>query len=97
MVDKKTFNKLLGLKIREIRNNQNLKSSDFISSGIKKATLSNIENGKQQISVYQLLCLANTLNVPANELISQIDSTQAVKKLDDKNLSTNLKQVINSM
>ncbi len=66
MIDRQTFYRALGEKIRGLRQGQNLTLEALIRAAnldIARATLANIELGKQQVSAYQLASLAKGLNV----------------------------------
>ncbi|MDQ1284219.1 MAG: Anaerobic benzoate catabolism transcriptional regulator [Patescibacteria group bacterium] len=79
------FYELIGEKIRHLRKNSNLKLEDLTKkSGLKlsKASLSAIENGKQQISAYQLYCLGKGFNVPVDSFFEKIKLKEEEKDFE---------------
>lgn len=92
MLDKASFYLNLGKKIKEERTKKGYSLDEFSrESGlnINKSTLSAIENGKQQISAFQLYLVAEALDLKITEVMKGIDTSNNVKLLnkdDTKNL-----------
>jgi len=92
MLDKASFYLNLGKKIKEERTKKGYSLDEFSrESGlnINKSTLSAIENGKQQISAFQLYLVAEALDLKITEIMKGIDTSNNVKLLnkdDTKNL-----------
>lgn len=95
MLDKTNFYLNLGKKIKEERNKREYSLEEFSKvSGLdlNKSTLSAIENGKQQISAFQLYLITEALDLKVSELIKQLDTNNNKKLLnnDDINELNNL-------
>jgi len=74
------FLEALGSRIRDLRLKQGL-SLDFISeaSGISKGSLSSVENGLVNITVYTCVRIAAALKVDAAELLPSLEAESKVK------------------
>ncbi len=62
--DKQQFLKLLGARIRELRNSKGLSIERLaLQSGLSYSQIIRIEKGKINTGVYQLYIISNSLNV----------------------------------
>ncbi|MCF7819861.1 MAG: helix-turn-helix domain-containing protein [Candidatus Pacebacteria bacterium] len=92
MLDKASFYLNLGKKIKDERTKKGYSLDEFSKESglnINKSTLSAIENGKQQISAFQLYLVAEALDLKITEVMKGIDTSNNVKLLnkdDTKNL-----------
>ena len=88
MLKKSVFYVLLGSNIRRIRKDKNLRLDDLgKATGVDlgKSSVINIEKGRQQLSVYQLVAIAAALGVTTNELLEGISNEQEeINKLKGK-------------
>lgn len=65
----------LGQRIAEVRKAQNISQKQLaLMSDINKGYLSEIENGISNISVNKLFCIADALDIPAQDLFNGIES-----------------------
>lgn len=63
---------IIGSNIRELRKQQNLLQIDLaVMVGIDRAYLSEIENGKTNISINLLYAIADALQVPITNIIAK--------------------------
>ena len=66
--------------------------------GISRASLANVETGRQRVLVHQLYELAEQLNVNVQELLPESSEADALQTLDDllfsKNVSVSQRQQI---
>lgn len=61
----------IGNNIRRIRKEQRISQIDLaVSVGIDRAYLSEIENGRTNVSINILYALADALNIPLKQIIS---------------------------
>jgi len=72
--------KLLGLKIRDARKAQNKTQSDIaFDSGIRRSHFGDIERGERNVSVLNILKIAEALSLDAGTLLPSRDD---IKQLD---------------
>ena len=65
-MDHNVFNIKIGENLRRLRNITRLTQDELASSiGVSRATIANIETGRQAMSAYQLVRIANVLNLPS--------------------------------
>ena len=93
MLDKINFYSNLGRKIKEERNKKGYSLDEFSKiSGLNlnKSTLSIIENGKQQISAFQLYLITEALDLKVTELMKYLElnnqsllNNEELKELSD--------------
>ncbi len=66
----KKFLKILGKKIRDIREKQRISQSQLgFESGIHRDQIGRIELGKQNTSINNLVSISNALNIRLRELL----------------------------
>jgi transcriptional regulator with XRE-family HTH domain len=88
-VDKKAFYKQFGLSLAAHRKRHGVTQDDLaIGSEMSRATIANIELGKQSVQLHQMYALAFAMNLPAEELLPStilpnIDASHALTMLDD--------------
>ena len=58
--------------------------------GISRASLANMETGRQRVLVHQLYELAGQLNVSVQELLPEVSEAEALQVLDDLLFSMNI-------
>ena len=69
-VDKKAFYRQFGLSLAAQRKRLGVTQDDLASgSEMSRATIANIELGKQSVQLHQMYALASALNIPAEELL----------------------------
>ena len=61
--------------------------------GISRASLANMETGRQRVLVHQLYELAGQLNVSVQELLPEVSDAAALQALDDLLFSMNISLV----
>lgn len=91
MIDKTLFYLNLGQMIRNVRKDNNYTLEHLsIASGLDvgKATLSEIENGKQGLSIYQLYLISKALNLSVGDLIKDAAKKSENTIDNSKNLLT---------
>lgn len=67
MINKTYFYSKIGSNINQIRKDRNLTIEQFsleTDLNLTKSTLSGIENGKQQLSLYQAFLISKNLDIP---------------------------------
>lgn len=76
MKEKERYSKILGMRIRSLRESKNISIKDFevIENSIDRHALSRIENGKTTPSVYTLFKICKVLNVSQAQLLEGIES-----------------------
>ena len=73
------FYMLLGSRIREHRVNASLKQEALASFlKLSRASIVNIEKGRQRPSIYQIFEIGKVLNVPVSELFPTIEIEEKV-------------------
>jgi len=75
MMDKTNFYLNLGKNIKKAREEKGYSLDEFSKASgldLNKSTLSAIENGKQQISVYQLYLITEALDLDISELLKSL-------------------------
>ncbi|MCX6795791.1 MAG: helix-turn-helix transcriptional regulator [Candidatus Falkowbacteria bacterium] len=97
MLDKTNFYLNLGKNIKKIREEKKYSLDEFSKvSGLNlnKSTISAIENGKQQLSVYQLYLITGALDIDIVEILGDLDASNGNNKhllnKSDINLLENL-------
>lgn len=88
MIDKKAFNKIVGNKIKTSRKQAGKSQSKMAARiGVNRTTFINIEQGRQNISIYHLFLIAQALpnvlgveNLLPNE--EQVKVEESTPKLD---------------
>lgn len=76
MLDKTNFYLNLGKNIKKLREDKSLsldKFSEVSGLNLNKSTLSAIENGKQQISAFQLYLIAEALDLKMENLLKGLE------------------------
>lgn len=76
MLDKTNFYLNLGKNIKKIREDKGYSLDEFSKASgldLNKSTLSAIENGKQQISAFQLYLITETFDLKAGELLAGLE------------------------
>ena len=72
-IDIEKVQRALGFKIEAVRASKPLRQSDLCRlTGLGSSTISGIENGRQTVSLEQVLLIAAALEVPADILIRGI-------------------------
>lgn len=67
------FYALLGSRIREKRVNSNMKQEAFASYlNLSRASVVNIEKGRQRPSIYQIFEIANVLKIQVQDLLAPL-------------------------
>lgn len=67
-MNQNVFNREIGKNLRRLRNIARLTQDGLASSiGVSRATIANMETGRQAMSAYQLVRIANTLNLTSVE------------------------------
>ena len=67
-MDQNVFNRKIGENLRRLRNVARLTQDGLASSiGVSRATIANMETGRQAMSAYQLVRIANALNLPSSD------------------------------
>jgi DNA-binding XRE family transcriptional regulator len=70
---------LLGATIRALRKGQHLKQKDLAQrTGLRTNYISQVERGKRNVTLFNLLRLAVALNVPPSRLLDPFDTQPAV-------------------
>ena len=65
-MDQDTFNKRIGENLRRLRRVVRLTQGALASNiGVSRATIANMETGRQAMSAYQLVRIARALNLPS--------------------------------
>ena len=65
-MDQDTFNKRIGENLRRLRGVARLTQDALASNiGVSRATIANMETGRQAMSAYQLVRIARALNLPS--------------------------------
>ena len=65
-VEQGAFNRKIGENLQRLRRVARLTQDALASSiGVSRATIANMETGRQAMSTYQLVCIANALNLPS--------------------------------
>ncbi|MEK9496139.1 helix-turn-helix transcriptional regulator [Photorhabdus sp. P32] len=73
-IKRKSFASIIGSRLLVARVQKGLSQNDLQNAtGIDRATLSRIENGRQHISLYQLLQILTILNMPIEEFLKDIE------------------------
>ena len=73
MIDKDDFIKLVGQRIRQIRQNKNMTIEELaLEAELEYKQLSRIELGKINTSIYQIYKISDTLSVPLTEIFIPI-------------------------
>jgi len=95
MINKTYFYSKIGSNINQIRKDRNLTIEQFSSEtdlNLTKSTLSGIENGKQQLSLYQAFLISKNLDIPFDTIFKDAE------KEDSNNfelLQPDIKQIEN--
>ena len=107
MVIKETLNQLIGKKIASLRDLNRLSQTDLAKQiSVNRATISNIEAGRQNISVHLLYKIAEVFETDVAIIIptfKQLEGhmlrgkEQIEKLLDEQNASDSLKNVIRNV
>ncbi|WP_413737649.1 helix-turn-helix domain-containing protein [Sodalis sp. RH21] len=73
-INKKSFASAVGTRLMIVRSHMGLSQNDIQNAtGIDRATLSRIENGRQHISLYQLLQILTILEIPIEVFLKDIE------------------------
>lgn len=76
MINRENFYLIIGKNIQELRGGRDLTIEQFsVASGLNldKSTISGIENGKQNVSLYQLFLISKNFNVNLMDLLKGVD------------------------
>lgn len=74
-----------GQNMRDLRQKLGLTQDDLASKlGVTRASISNVEVGKQRVLAHQIVELAQVLNVSIQELFPKVDITPDTQQLEDK-------------
>lgn len=76
MINKTYFYSKIGSNINQIRKDRNLTIEQFSSEtnlNLTKSTLSGIENGKQQLSLYQAFLISKNLDIPFDIIFRDVE------------------------
>jgi len=72
MEDIEPLYKIIGLRIRHYRRQQNLKTADLAAAiGLTRQSISNIEGGRQRIQIHTAFAAATALGVQLGDLLSE--------------------------
>jgi len=85
MLDKTNFYLNLGKNIKKAREEKGYSMDKFIevaNLNMSKSTLSVIENGKQQISAFQLYLVVEALDLKLSELLKSLESMDGQSQED---------------
>jgi len=85
MLDKTNFYLNLGKNINKAREEKGYSMDKFIevaNLNMSKSTLSVIENGKQQISAFQLYLVVEALDLKLSELLKSLESMDGQSQED---------------
>ena len=83
-MDQNIFNRTLGGNLRRLRNVARLTQDGLASSiSVSRATIANMETGRQAISAYQLVRIAHALNLPS---LDDLLDSRPVEPNDDDSL-----------
>jgi transcriptional regulator with XRE-family HTH domain len=93
-INREKFGQIIGNRLRITRCQHGLSQTDLQNiTGIDRATLSRIENGQQQISLFQLLQVLKALQVKPELFLKELKSTMKTTiELDDGFPSRYIKQ-----
>lgn len=73
-IKRKSFSTIIGNRLLVARIQKGFSQNDIQNvTGIDRATLSRIENGKQHISLYQLLQILSVLNMEIETFLKDIE------------------------
>lgn len=90
MIDKDTFYTKLGERIKKARTDASL-TLDMLNANsgldLSKGSFSAMENGKQQISAYQLYCISKALNIPIETLVGENKKELDIPEEDIKKIN----------
>ena len=83
--------KRLGASIKARRRALRLTQQQLATQlGISRASLANVETGRQRVLVHQLYALADQLNVGVQDLLPESSEADALQTLDDLLFSENV-------
>lgn len=93
-IDEKRLYKSIGDRIRELRIGQNYNQTELAQKiGLERTSVTNIETGKQKVTLAALYNISNSLNVSLSDLLPQpgdlVDRTLKVN--DDHEVSVGAK------
>lgn len=91
MKDKNLLLRRVGSRIRDFRKDSRLtleKLSKLSGLNLSRSSISNIERGKQDISVYQLYALSNVLDVPVGSFFDAGNGSNISEQ--EQNIISNL-------
>ena len=78
VMDQHVFNRKIGENLRRLRNVARLTQDELASRiGVSRATIANMETDRQAISAYQLVRIANALNLPSLDDLLDLRSSES--------------------
>ena len=92
MIDQETFYRKLGEILKKARVDAGFTLEELNEAsglGLSKGSFSAMENGKQQVSAYQLFCISKALNIPIATLIGHHEQKldfpdEDIKKINEQ-------------
>ncbi len=71
--------RLVGSNIRRLRLERDMSQEELaFEAGINRAYLSTVENGKRNISIDNIVAIANAMRVDARELLRPLDESASI-------------------
>jgi transcriptional regulator with XRE-family HTH domain len=93
-IDEKKLYKSIGDKIRELRIERNYNQTELAQKiGLERTSVTNIETGKQKVTLYALYNISKSLDVSLNDLLPQADDLmeRTLRVNDDHEVSIGMK------
>jgi transcriptional regulator with XRE-family HTH domain len=90
MLKQDSFYKQLAERIRKARTDAGLTLGELNEKsglGLSKGSFSAMENGKQQISAYQLYCISRALHIPIDKLVGENSKKIDISEDDFKKIN----------
>lgn len=91
-IELNVFYKKLGENIRAARGNNFLQEDLAKKTGLSRASIVNIEQGRQKIQLHALIEIAALLQVHLSELIPPFDDLKAIDSKVEKKLQKEIEQ-----
>lgn len=74
MIDEAQFKKDMGLKLRRLRTAVGLKQAELaVSVGLERTSITNIESGKQMVTIPVLYRICHVLGVVVSDVLPSLD------------------------